>query len=98
MKEKEREGSCWSSARFCSCRHIIHVNKWLLRLSQCSWRENRPDRDAGWKWVSVQGACEGKGEKALSRLYVTLPLTLVFWHYVYFNSIGPFLFFFLGIN
>lgn len=46
-EERKREKcSCWFSARCSSCRHIIHVNKWLLRSSRCSRRENRRDRAA----------------------------------------------------
>lgn len=72
IRERERV-NCWFSARFCSCRHIIHVNKWLLRLSQCSWRENRRDRDAGWKWVSVRLSEWGR---ALNRVHAAFPLTV----------------------
>lgn len=56
--KEERE--CCFSATFCSCRHLIQANKWLLRLSRCSCRENRSDRDAGWKWKFL---CEGARER-----------------------------------
>lgn len=70
QRKRGREGERWSrwfSARFCSCRHIIHVNKWLLRSSRCSRRESGRDRAAGLKQISV---CVW--ERALNRVYANV--------------------------
>lgn len=66
------EGGGRFSAWVCSCRHIIHVNKWLLRLSECCWRENRPDRDGNGNFCARQreGGAGGWKEGMQWRLFI----------------------------